>query len=756
MINSGHTACWNSGGGALYATTALPLVVAMKHNNALSLHSHDPNNNQEANELIEKIANARINSIPSNSSWDDLEDNEKTSNQLPAEIATGETGWRFLFAYDQMPAGNPAITGTFVIRHTLPGTYTVSGAVGMTLGSSTTVDVNGVSMTRIEVTNIQQQNCWFDVTGPVGAFPSDWDIQFLRASDEAAFDNDSLPIWHATRFFIPEYLNIYATWKPHHKRFMKALRTERSLYNTFAQFPKPTDRVIQSVYPIEMCVGFCNHIDCGGWFNFPMAASEDLIDHWADFVIANMNPDLPVIYGHGNEHWNVSGYNTINYYMYEGLKQFGTQGAGTITFDGTTITNDGSVDFTTLFASGQATKIAVDHPGYDGGGIAWSIKPGTLTATTVEVNATARYKIPLPGPANWYHNSPSPYEMHDRGYMYRSTHAMKRLTDKFTAAGQMGRLVRMYEAQLANPATKNPLFDAATSYWTGPGSLDPLDYHDGIAINMYFGDGYWKPAGLNTSNTFKEAIRAAAEADPPDQAAYNSMVRDFCLGNPISGVTPTNDDLWWMKKRIMKWEKDCASKGLGLWAYEGGHHLVHLSATDADDKPIFDLWRTWLTSPEAQEVYEVWRDIQIPYLSGPIMKFTLFGQTNRYGAYGLFLDYGTDESNNKEVAVVDSIRQMPAFWLPENPPTVTAVEDQNWTVGVQPKARHDVNENFSLYHYASKNVTSYGGTPPAGMTMNTATGEMLGSPVAGSGVYVFTATSPGGTVNIPVNITVDP
>lgn len=722
------------------------VVTEMLNNNALSLHGQDPNNNQTSQEFIEKVSQAKIESLGTLVNVRDLPDSERTASRLPAEIQSGSTGWQFLFVNGGFDDGEPNRTGTYVIRHNLPGTYSIA-ATNMTLGASTTVDVNGVSMTRIEVTNIQQTNVWFDVTGPVGAFPTDWDIQFLRASDEAAFDDTSKEVWEAERVFIPEFLARRLLWKPHHERFMKAMRTETSPFNSLAEYPGPNSRVFRQCYPIEFAVGLCNYVGMGGWFNFPFDATDDLIDGWCDFVIANLDPGLPAIFGHGNEWWNTSTYATIKFYSYAGLSNFGTQGAGTITFDGTTITNDGSADFTTIFSAGGTVTIAMDHDGFHGGGFAYTVDTNSITATTMDIlpGTPDQYEIAATGSVNWYYNPAGSNEYNDRGYVYRSTRAMKRVTDKFTAANQTDRLVRAFETQLTNTNSAVRLFNWS-DYWTGPDALDALAYHDVIAVNPYFGSGMMKPPGLNSGNAFKEAVRVAADAD--DQATYNTLMRDYLLGNPISGVAPLERDIPWIKGRLKIWQSQCAAENLGLWAYEGGNHVISSSSLNADDQSITDHWRPFLYSTEAQELTEAWRDMHIPYMNGPIMKFQTFGVDSYFGAYGMWIGYTQDETNNKEIAVLETIRQMPPFWLSENPPAVVSVADQSWTAGVDP--------DFTLADYASVNTTTFGGTPPTGMTLNTSTGAITGTghTAAAQTLYTFTASNASGSVNIPINITV--
>jgi hypothetical protein len=709
---------------------------------SLSIHSQDPNAYQKSQEVIEKIANAKVDTYPSGIKIDAL---TRTANKLPAEIPVGESEIRFTFALGGFHADEP-VRDDYVIRHNLPGTYTVSVSQ-MTAGTPTTVDVNGKTYTRIPVTNIPSTNCWIVVAGPSGAFPEDWDIQFLRPTDEAAFDDDSKPIWHATRYFIPEFLDRLASWKPAHYRFMKALRTEESDKNTLAEFPTMNDRYMRAIYPLEMCVGLCNYIGMGGWFNFPMRASNDLIDYWCDFIIANMDQDYEVIMGHGNEHWNIGTYATCRaFYAGIGTQTFGTKGPGTISFDAETgvITRGaGAPDFTTLFnspgSSGKSTDITFN-------GLSFPLDSSTVTADSMSIVHYwgSRFREDSTDVEYYYTGSNNLYL--DRGYMYSSTLAMQRATNKFTSAGQMHRLTRMYEAQLANLGTKNAL-DNASNYWTTD-YIDPKTMHDAVAINPYWG------SGSNKDTDWKNLVEAAATA--PDQAEYNDLMTKASLGQQITGVSGIvrQSIPLFVTNRMRQWRDYCDSIGFKLYGYEAGHHIIHGSVFSQE---VVDMWRTFLTSSGAADVYKAWSESQIPYLDGPIIKFQFFSPMAQVGVYGMYEGYTQDESANKELIELARIRDIPAFWLPENPPVAVTAPDQEWSTGVQPQSAVDgITSNFTLADFVSVNATSFSGTPPAGTTLNTSTGEITGTPSAAAAAdYTFTASNAAGsTGNFTINITV--
>jgi len=722
--------------GATVVKKPKPNFPEVIQNNSFSIHGQTPENYEASQELIDKIARAAIASHPSVTNLSLI---PKTSSGLPAEIPAGDSSIQFLLALSGFADSEPCF-GDFVIRHNLDSNlYSVGAYAGMTPGASSTVDINGETYKRYEVTITSGTgNVWFELAGPDSAFPEDWDIQLLRVSDEAAFDNDSVPIWHATRFFIPEYLNTIQTWKPSHWRFMKSLRTEISDRNTLAEFDGMNMRRLTQTYPLEMCVGLCNYIRMGGWFNFPMNADSTLIDGWCDFIIENMDSDLEVIMGHGNEHWNWGGYPSVRaHYGSEAFERFGTTGAGVISVvesDRAIIRGAGAPDFTTIFGTGLSTLVSV-------GGNQYPIRSSTVTADSMRYENwwDARYAKDESDQPYYYNGGNLIWN--DRGYLVKSTLAMDRVTRKFEAAGQMYRLTRMFEAQFVNVGTGSAL-NNASNYWNTPDYIDPKSVHDAVAINPYFGSSYLS----SNSGDFKVALRGVAT---DSQETYNTYMRDHCFGDSVPGVTPSNFTLADEKVSLKAWRTFCDSNDLKLYGYEGGHHIIHDGPVDPDsDQNIIDAWRPWLRSPEAKEVYRAWADLQIPYLDGPVMKFQLFSKNTQFGVYGMFNGYTINEDSNMELAVLDSLRQTPAFYSDKNGPVTTPVENQSWQAGVDP--------NFSLFDYTSMNATHWSGTPPSGLTLNTRTGQISGTGHTADSEtsYTFKAHNSVDSATLQFNITI--
>lgn len=729
------------GGGGSFASRHRPIILAgLQHNNAFSVNGNGPADYQPQAEMLEKISVAVIKTEPSGITPYTI--GVTAARGLPKGIPAGETKIAFSWAAGGQDAFSPSF-GNFVLRHTLdPGTYTITNSGGLTRGAQTTVVVNGVTMTRIEFSvPYPNSNPAVQIAGPVGDFPADWDIQFLRVSDEAAFDNASLPTWHATRRFVPEYLDLITSHRPHHFRFMGDLATFNSLDNSLADYTKETARAIGQKYSIEQAVGLCDHLRMGGWFTLPMAAEDDLIDHWCDFIIANLDDDLPVYIEHGNEHWN-GVQSSISLYAAEGNTRFGNQGPGTISFDTTTrvVTGTG-VDFTTIFGPSGEANITFGNRSY-------AIERSQTTATTLQVVSWLSPKLMNDAPAGTpYYYSDVPAGRTREGYVVKSTLAMKRCTDKFTAAGQMGRLTRVYGGHLVNVAQLEPA-TGASSYWTTPDYLDPMTMHDAVAVTSYFLPGVFASPTGSDDNPFTALVRAAAEA-PRDQQAYNDLIVDYALDRPISGVTPAFLSINRVKEHIKTHRDFCDLHGWKLLMYEGGQHMVERFNVGArpTDQDIVDAWYpAFMQSPEALEMFELWRDVQIPYLDGPVNKHNIFGTLNSYSDWGLFHTYDQPETTSL-ITVTDSLRAMEPYWLPDYPPRAVPVPDQSWTAGANP--------NFDLKDYVSVNATSFSGTPPAGATLNTSTGVITGAPTtAAAADYTFTATNAAGSVPVVINITV--
>jgi hypothetical protein len=500
------------------------------------------------------------------------------------------------------------------------------------------------------------------------------------------------------------------------------------------EFPTSAYRCYDSVIPLDASIALCNYLRMGAWITFPANATDALIDNWCDYVIANLDTDLPVKFEHGNEHWNF-GYPACQaYYGGRGSVEYGTLGTGLVTVDkdAKTITGDENTpDFTTIFGSGTGLTDDITVNGR-----LYRIKTGAVTSDTLEIQGYwSDWLMEDVTDATYYYGDEGYFYM-DRGYLIVATLAMKRVTDKFTAANQMYRLKRVYAAQLANLGSQNAWKNAATQ-WGGssPGDyIDPKTVHNGFAINPYFGAGFYNQVD------FRTAMEDAVTAN--DQDAFNTMLVDYFLERPITDVAKSPRSLYeFFGHRLKRWAEFADSEGMELYGYEGGHHIVH-SVTWSDG--FVEMFREFLFSDEATEMYEAWRDVQIPFLTGPIMKFQFFVNSSRFGSYGMYTGYTQDETGNNEHAVLDNIRQMDPFWLPENPPVIRMIPDQVWTVGVQPispyKEDFESGDPFSFWDFTSQNATSWSGTLPGGTTYNASTGQ-VNAPVSAASETEVTITA---------------
>jgi hypothetical protein len=73
--------------------------------------------------------------------------------------------------------------------------------------------------------------------------------------------------------------------------------------------------------PLEVMVELANRLHADPWFTIPHAANNDFVRRYAEYIRANLNPDLKVYIEYSNETWN--GIFSQHAYMKQGGKQLG-------------------------------------------------------------------------------------------------------------------------------------------------------------------------------------------------------------------------------------------------------------------------------------------------------------------------------------------------------------------------------------------------------------------------------------------------
>lgn len=88
-------------------------------------------------------------------------------------------------------------------------------------------------------------------------------------------------------------------------RFMDWMATNGSKVKTWADRPKLEDASWTTKgAPVEVMVTLCNRLKANAWFCMPHLADDDYVRHFAQYVKANLDPQLKVYIEYSNEVWN--------------------------------------------------------------------------------------------------------------------------------------------------------------------------------------------------------------------------------------------------------------------------------------------------------------------------------------------------------------------------------------------------------------------------------------------------------------------
>lgn len=730
----------------------------------LALHTATPQSHNPAQEFINVLMSAAIRAQPDNK----VRLPRFQSSNLPSSIVG--TGIRFAMAWAP-PNFTPDTHcfGRYVIRHNLPSLYNIAVAGYPPLTGSTDTRI------IIDVTEVREWR--IDIRGPAGPMPEGWFIEAVKLSNEAAYDNPALPQSHPSRVFVPEFLEEMRKWKPAQKRFMKAMATEAATipeyYPDIAGLYNTEYEVANWIYPRDVMVSLCNEFDIEPYFNLASSASDALVTSFATYVRDNLKPSLSVVSSCANEYWNPIYNGASNrYLMAPTWQKFKTKGQGTVTIDkeARTMTFTGAPDIRTFRPGATQVNVCV-------GNFVFGLHMEAVvlngrevapepTATTAHILFfTDDFHIFDAVDAEYWY-SPDANELPNRGYTMVATRQQKIWADVFEAGGQRARLVNVWESQLASPGRFSDFTD--TSWWRPFADyIDPLTVFDAVAVNPYFGNGTFGSIGRSATELGADGKALLLDNDitayirpfaiNKDYPAYSRALRDYMLDRPIPGVNPSSRSIttylhnasksW--NNTISPYSNTTTGKKLRLIAYEGGAHIIHSvlePANRATDQDIVEAFVFgFLQSPEATEVFAAWAELHLRRYDGPVMQFNFVQAFTRFGAYGLIPFFGGPSDSRQELLLDQYVDRAP-WWTDASAPQAVAVPDQQWTAGVDP--------GFTLDDWVSNNATVFSGTPPAGMMLDGATGALTGRPLAGYGIYSFTASNFAGSVEVSIRIQV--
>ncbi|MDJ0858412.1 MAG: Ig domain-containing protein [Dinoroseobacter sp.] len=635
---------------------------------------------------------------------------------LPSRIPTGYTKITFFWAWSDQQSGSP-VYGDYVLRHNLPGPYTFN--------LRHVNNVTSVSGSRIAFTVPDGAEDWyFEISGPEGNLPDGWFVEVIRTDQEAHYDNGSLPL--AQRRYTTEYLDALRRVGPSCLRNINTLKINSNLsLREIADFAPDTARNFsQNAAPLNLICALSNELQADCWFNVHVRASDALIQHCAEYLRDNLDSNLNVYAEYGNENWNTQ-FSQTRVSSATGLQLLGTQGGGTVSIaqGSKTITATG-VDLRTIMGNGGSAgsdQIAIN-------GVAYTVNRSAVTATTAQI--TDGNAIDTASGVNWWYSQDGAHRRQE-GYRIDATNVMEIFKAAFAATPD--RLIRVAGGVLANNNTATTILD--DSWWAGqPGYVPAADNFDAVAINLYFGSSFFSDGALKTDVTnLWNANNAQATRERYADVIFR---RD--------GSFTTSRDFPRIESDLAAHRAITEPLGLRLISYEGGTHIIHGGTIQKADTAIMDSFRDFLTSPEASEVFEYWRDLHIRYLDGPVMQYRFSSNWNRFGFFGMFDRFNMDDDSR--TLVVQGEKTKEPWWLAEHPPHWAQIPAQSWTSGQFP--------GFDLSEWSSVNTMAWEGTPPPGTSLDPMTGIITGTPQSGAGSYTFTALNASGSVDItvPVNV----
>lgn len=656
--------------------------------------------------------------------FSDLNDRYAATN-MPTTMPASGIGVFWAVAWSI--TGHPR-TARHVLRHNLPGTYSFTCHGGFTFVSS--------SAGRVVFDVTSGGNSWVAISGPTGAMPSNWYVECLRLTDETAFDNTGVPKSHATRVWSPDYLSLAQAKKPSVLRFMKTNHTEVSLVSDRADMTTEDDYSIRAKVPgvsgnirpelpVEYAVGLCNYLGCDLWWNSGMLNSTACETAVATYVRDNLDAGLKCYYEWCNENWN-GGYASPRLCGATWGKLKGTPGAGTascVKSSGTITCTDNLVGVIT--ASNRRFIIGDFLYDIDETSVSWN---GSQTTMTIDFSGSAEQTV-----TNGQYWIRQQWD-NASGQAIEAVRHAKPWNDVWTAGGRRSDLVITYGAQLYNIGAFQ---GALAADWSEePDYATIASTHDAVAVNPYFGDDW-----LNQTD-FANMLRANYLVTPGSSAA--EIVQYANNEHP----TLTNAETFAKIKGFMKgFHTEADSNGMTLVSYEAGTHTVHVGpvGTDAYWTDVMNEYFACMSEPEFITLFQDWMNTQIPY-TPHVMQFVLFQLWSRFGNWGEVPEYAY--SGDSRTAALDLIRNRGRFDDPNEAPLACfGTQTVNLSAGVG--ASVDLNDYFSL------NTTSFSAASlPSGLTLNTSTGLITGTPSAGTSTHTMTGTNSAGNDTLSMQFVV--
>jgi len=142
----------------------------------------------------------------------------------------------------------------------------------------------------------------------------DWGGQFLSLIIEnvntdymrniSIVKEEYVPLYEAGEIFNPEYIALIGDARQ--VRFMDWMQTNNSDVETWEDYTPEGWYTWTGGVPIEVQVKLANRISADPWFNIPFHATDQFIEEFAEYVKANLNPELVASVELSNEVWNWS------------------------------------------------------------------------------------------------------------------------------------------------------------------------------------------------------------------------------------------------------------------------------------------------------------------------------------------------------------------------------------------------------------------------------------------------------------------
>lgn len=228
----------------------------------------------------------------------------------PTEIPSGLESIGTLWDWGSSSLANPDLmaqrSGIYVLRYEGEGTITVKQGVQILSQSP------GEIVFRVPAQGYQTFQVVITATDPNNTG------NYIR--DVTVVKQDYLDLFDAGAVFNPDWTALIDDARQ--IRFMDWMNTNNSTVTSWADMPTDTQRGLTTSVSIEAMVRLANEIGADPWFTIPAQADANYIRTFAEYVLANLDPELTAYVEYSNEAWNGS-FGQYNWLWSQSLAEWG-------------------------------------------------------------------------------------------------------------------------------------------------------------------------------------------------------------------------------------------------------------------------------------------------------------------------------------------------------------------------------------------------------------------------------------------------